>query len=159
MSQHQSIDLHESAVNEDIRSETRKLMGSIITSNAEDCGTQPPPCMAKSSFLSTSYSGDPTKDIGTVAALKSPEHLESLQTEEQRVLQKIKDVVGSEQVSQHNLDFSPPCIINNSDDKEISSNWADACTEIHANEVAKDANSISSHIVFKLKTEEKKRCV
>lgn len=153
--EYQSMALRKSAFHEDTPSEGRSLMGDDDNSDVEKCDTLLPVGVTESSPLTTDHNGNPTNDIGNVSACKNPEHSKSLQSDGQRVLQEIKDVIGSEQDSQSKLVFAPPWIINKSIDAEVSSNWTEAYTEVNANEIAGDANTISSHIVSKLETEGK----
>lgn len=50
-------------------------MGHDNDSNAEECDWLLPIGMTKSSLLTSGYSGDSTKHIGNVPALKNAEHL------------------------------------------------------------------------------------
>lgn len=71
-----------------------------------------------------------------------------------RVLDEIHEVVGSKQVTRTHLTFAPPWILQEALKAEHDSNWADAYEVMQENSVPRNANVISSHVVYKLKTEE-----
>lgn len=99
------------------------------------------------------------KDIGTYAE-QTHEHTvdltqeTSLKRDTSRELEEIHQIIGSKQVSAGKLNFAPPWILQDALKSEHDSNWADAYEEVEDAQVARNANVISSHVVYKIKTDE-----
>lgn len=79
---------------------------------------------------------------------------EILQSDKTRILDEIHKVIGSQQVSGGKLAFAPPWIVEQAFEKEHASNWSDAYELVREKELPRTANVITSHVVYKLKTDE-----
>ena len=105
---------------------------------------------------------DPKKDIGPHADRIASENISSLNNMEsktQEALDEIYKIHGFHQVSRGKLDFSPPWLLEQSFKKEHNSNWNDAYEEVAERNIPLDANVITSHVVYKLKSDEEGRKV
>lgn len=71
-----------------------------------------------------------------------------------RELEEIHNVIGSKQVTATKLAFAPPWLLRDALKKEHNSNWADAYKEVEEKEISRSANVISSHVVYRLETDE-----
>lgn len=71
-----------------------------------------------------------------------------------RILDEIHDVIGSQQVSGGKLAFAPPWIIEQAFEKEHQNNWSDAYEQVREKDLPRNANIITSHVVYKIKTDE-----
>lgn len=97
---------------------------------------------------------NPTADIGTVTPTRLPPPNATLKSDRARVLQNISDTIGKEQVTRSKLNFAPSWIVEEAFNKEHSSNWEDAYDEVDESSIPMNANVISSHVVYKTKTDE-----
>lgn len=97
------------------------------------------------------------KDIGTYAndmpAREDEPHPTMLIRDQSHELRLISDVIGSKQVTASKLDFVPPWILQEALRSEHESNWKDAYTEVSDESVPRSANVISSHVIYKVKTD------
>lgn len=96
-------------------------------------------------------------DIGEYATkLEFDDHLhpKTIIRDASRELEEIHDVIGSKQVTASRLTFAPPWILQEALKREHDSNWQGAYVEVREKDVCRGANVISSHVVYKLKTEE-----
>lgn len=92
-------------------------------------------------------------DIGT--AKVRPEGVGGeLATAEQFVLKKVQDTIGNDQVTGGNMECAPSWLIHKAMRDEHDNNWADAYEQIMEDDIPRGANFCSSHIVYKVKTEE-----
>lgn len=80
--------------------------------------------------------------------------VEALQSDKNRILDEIHDVIGSQQVSGGKIAFAPPWIVEQTFAKEHESNWSDAYETVVEKDVPREANIITSHVVYKVKTDE-----
>lgn len=71
-----------------------------------------------------------------------------------RQLEAIDATIGDKQVTASHLLFAPPWILHDSLKTEHESNWKDAYIEVQDRNIPRNANVISSHVVYKLKTDE-----
>lgn len=78
-----------------------------------------------------------------------------LKTEKQRVLYGILKQIGTRQVNRSELIFAPPWVLEEAFEREHNSNWSDAYVCVPEAEVERKANLITSHVVYKVKTDEK----
>ena len=103
--------------------------------------------------------GNPLEDIGDTPRGKDTEGDKPVQLEsqEQRVLDDLYGILGSEQVTRRKMECAPPWIVEKAVTAEYTSNWADAYIEVKDEDVRKGANVIGSHIVYKVKVEENGR--
>lgn len=99
-----------------------------------------------------------TRDIGPIAArvIANPEMQEerTLSTAEQQVLNYIESLIGKRQVSGGEMEFAPPWILDRAVKQEVDDNWVDAYEPVHRAQLPRNANIISSHFVYKIKTDE-----
>lgn len=79
---------------------------------------------------------------------------DSLRSDKARILDKIHETVGSQQVTGGKLAFAPPWILEQAFNKEHDSNWANAYEMVPEKSVPRNANTITSHVVYKVKTNE-----
>ena len=111
------------------------------------------------SFFTNQAVGNPAEDIGDTPQGRSKEMEEpfELESHEQKVLDDIYGILGSEQVTRRKLECAPPWVVEKAVKSEYNSNWADAYVEVKEVDVPKGANVIGSHIVYKVKVEENNR--
>lgn len=76
-----------------------------------------------------------------------------ISSDKSRILNEIHGVIGSHQVSAGKLSFVPPWISEQAFETEHKNNWSDAYKEVPELEVPRYANVISSHVVYKVKTD------
>ena len=99
------------------------------------------------------------RDIGDYATTDRHGSLQdttgqSLQRDISRDLDRIHEVIGSKQVTATQLTFAPRFILEEALKSEHDSNWTDAYEEVPDHDVPRSANVITSHVVYKLKTDE-----
>ena len=97
--------------------------------------------------------GKPEKDIGTTS-ISQKEVITDLQSDEQTVLQKVYQVVGPAQVTRKKMENAPSWILDAAMKSEKESKWRDAYVPVFEKDLPKDAKVISSHIVYKIKSDE-----
>lgn len=98
--------------------------------------------------------GDPEMDIGLTQAEGPVEETEELRSNYDMVVEQIHDVIGTEQVHRGDIQFAPSWIVEEAIETEVEDNWKDAYEIAQEDEIPPDANVISSHFVFKVKTDE-----
>lgn len=118
--------------------------------NAIPAPDDPPPERVNSPM------GAPEKDIGDIKILEDVAPLEKLTSNRDQVLDQIYEKIGPSQVSRSKISFAPPWIADEAFRNEHDSNWASAYDLVHDSDVPNDANVISSHTVYKIKTIEDK---
>lgn len=69
-------------------------------------------------------------------------------------IEMIHSVISSKQVTSSQLAFAPPYIIQKAMKREHDMNWGDTYTTVAADDVQRQANVITSHVVYKIKTDE-----
>lgn len=77
---------------------------------------------------------------------------ERLASQEETILQDIKSVIGSNQVTASAVAFAPGWIVDKAMKAEHDDNWTDAYEEVLEHDLPQKANLISSHILFRVKT-------
>lgn len=93
------------------------------------------------------------KDIGDTHV--ETEHVTGeMVTDEQKVLSEIGDVIGNSQVTRKRLEFAPAWIVQKALQQEHENNWEMAYRYISEDIMPRNANVISSHVVYKVKTSE-----
>ena len=110
-----------------------------------------------SSLVAGIHKRSATDDIGPYALRmdkQQPDITAELQTDRDRVLDSIYECVGSRQVTRSKLEFAPPWILDYAFDKEYKSNWVGSYIPVEEKDVPHDANIITSHVVYKIKTAE-----
>ena len=80
--------------------------------------------------------------------------LVSMESEKGQALDSIHQIHGSNQVSRGKLAFAPSWLLEEAFKKEHDTNWADAYEWVSEYDVPRRANVITSHVVYKLKTDE-----
>lgn len=105
--------------------------------------------------LMTTAVRNPTKDIGMDIDDRNPAPIGDLTTDEDKVLTDIKRIIGSDQVTRRRLEGVPAWIIERSLKEEHDSNWKDAYESVDERNVSRGENVIASHVVYKLKVDEK----
>ena len=109
------------------------------------------------SLLTTSGLRGPQKDIGEYAesvSKRNPDMNTSLKTDKHHVMSTIYETIGSKQVTARHLDFAPSWVLDEAFRKEHDSSWKGAYKEIPKCQVPRSANVITSHTVYKVKTQE-----
>ena len=97
--------------------------------------------------------GNTEKDIGSHSSGPADFNYK-LEADEQDILRKIRDVVGYEPVSEARLKFAPSWLIQKAIDVELNNyKGKGAYTTVHKRGVPRDANIISSHHFFQIKTD------
>ena len=99
------------------------------------------------------------KDIGDYATRKIEVQAaslvgQSLDRDLSRELEQIHDFIGSKQVTASHSVFAPPYITKETLKREHDTNWAEAYTTVADIDVPRHANVITSHVVYKIKTDE-----
>ena len=82
------------------------------------------------------------------------DRLKDLQRNIDKELADIHNFIGSKQVKASHLASAQTLIAQEALRSEHDSNWADAYTEVTGKGVPRNANVITSHVVYKLKSEE-----
>lgn len=98
------------------------------------------------------------KDIGSFAAAADMRNdLDGmvLQSQKQAALRKIKDEIGSRQVTIGSLEFAPDWVLDDAIHSELATNWKGAYTAVSMVAIPQGANLISSHLLFKVKDDDK----
>lgn len=123
-----------------------------------DAPPPPPPTNITTAYhpalLATHSLGDPVKDIGSVSVKYGQPLKEDLTSDRQKVLEEIHARLGNAQVSRGKLEFAPPWILDEAFRNEHDSNWSDAYIEQAESQVPLNANVITSHVIYKVKTDE-----
>lgn len=109
----------------------------------------------RKSFFTKAVLGEPEKDIGPTAHQQQIPVKFELQSDEQKVLQEIHKVTGGAQVSRKKMDCAPQWVLDKAVAEELDKAWKDAYVEVPEQTVPRNANIITSHIVYKVKREEK----
>lgn len=94
-----------------------------------------------------------TKDVGQTV-IADTEMIGDLESDVQKVLTDIHNAIGNKQVTISKLQLAPSWITTRALKEEHDNNWAEAYREIDERLVPKHANVISSHVIYKIKTEE-----
>ena len=99
------------------------------------------------------------KDIGEYAntVRNGDNHVPNgttLQRDLSKELDDIYEVIGSKQVTATQLSFAPPFVLQQALKQEHDSNWIGAYDEVPEREIPRNANIITSHVVYKVKTDE-----
>lgn len=71
---------------------------------------------------------------------------------EASILYYMREMIGSGQVTSSEIHFAPLWTIEKSTNAEYDQTWTDAYEEVMESDLPKDANVISSYVVFKIKT-------
>lgn len=96
----------------------------------------------------------PEKDIGTVPIKSPPSKPFRLKSSEQEVLRHVRDVIGTETVSESRLQFAPQWLISKSIQKEKDNyQKKEAYEEVDVRTLPKGSNIISSHHFFQVKND------
>ena len=132
----------------------------INTKSVDRCnslfGTRyPVPTLSKSLDLNATHeAAQPEKDIGenlVVAPSELPFHLAS---SKQKVLQQIQSVVGNKPTSKFKIQFVPQWIVDQAIAEEKENyDRAEAYKEVSYGKLPRNANVISSHHFFQVKTD------
>lgn len=97
------------------------------------------------------------KDVGSYGDNERSQQavdVKPLTRDNTRELQLIHDNIGTKQVSASHLSFASPWIMEEALKHEHDSNWSGAYMEVPDHEVPRDAKIITSHVIYKLKTNE-----
>ena len=97
---------------------------------------------------------NPAADINKLKVTRRLPKNVTLTSDRARVMKRIYKTIGKDQVSRKRLESAPSWIVREAFEKEHSSNWWDAYEEVDEAEVPRDANVISSHVVYKVKSNE-----
>lgn len=104
--------------------------------------------------LMATATGKPGKDVGDAYADDGVQPQGDLQTDELNVLKRIKDTIGTAQVTRRRMEGVPSWIMQKALMAEHDDNWKDAYIEMSDSDVDKTENVIASHVVYKLKVDE-----
>lgn len=107
----------------------------------------------KTSFFSKVSNGNPMMDIG-MEAPHGPDDTTDLISDEQRILKKIYLATGGAQLSRNKMECAPQWVLDKAVKEELENSWKDAFLEVSERSIPKNANVISSHVVYKVKCEE-----
>ena len=100
---------------------------------------------------------DPKKDIGIHAERIASNNVSSsknMESEKRQALEDVHKIQGSHKVSRGKLDFAPPWLLEQAFEMEHESNWVEAYEQVGERDIPAHANVITSHMVYKLKTDE-----
>ena len=100
---------------------------------------------------------DPKKDIGIHTervASNSVPSLKNMESEKRQELEDVHKIYEAHQVSGGKLDFTLPWLLEQAFEKEHDSNWVEAYGQVGERDIPAHANVITSHVVYKLKTDE-----
>ena len=140
-------------------------------SASEECSlwTEHPlvPCLFSNKSASFQIIQKPSMDVGTPCSVLDNTEKDigshsggpadsncKMESDEQEILRKIRDVVGYEPVSEARLQFAPSWLIQKAIDAELNNYKSKgAYTTVHKRGVPRDANLISSHHFFQIKTD------
>jgi len=107
----------------------------------------------KPTMIAATAIGCPEKDIGSVF-VDGNEARGDLHSNLQEVLKQVHDVVGSREVTMKKLEFAPSWLVESAFNSEYDTNWHDAYLPIDESDAPDDANVITSHVIYKVKTDE-----
>lgn len=93
------------------------------------------------------------KDIGDTE-IRSAEVAGDLRSDIQKVLRTIHAAIGNSQVTITRMQSAPSWLTHKALSKEHDDNWSEAYHEVDERDIHKGANIISSHVVYKIKTDE-----
>lgn len=96
------------------------------------------------------------KDIGMEVDEREPVPTTDIINDEEYVLRDIKSLIGSEQVTRKRLEGILAWIVERALNVEQDDNWKDAYVEVPEGKVSRCENIIYSHVVYKLKVDEKR---
>lgn len=96
-------------------------------------------------------------DVGTHATVTpqyNPNIVATLQSDKAKILESMYECIGSQQVIARKLEFAPQWILDEAFEEKYSANWTDSYVPVNERDVPNDANIITSHVVYKIKTSE-----
>lgn len=94
------------------------------------------------------------KDVGNYEPSRTLITGMELQSNEGDILRDIKETIGSNQVTASAIAFAPGWVIEKAIRQEHDENWTGAYSEVMESDLPNNANVISSHVVFKVKTQD-----
>lgn len=92
------------------------------------------------------------KDVGEYEPSTENINGRRLLSQEAAILNDIKDKIGTGQVTASAIAFAPSWVVEKAMRSEHDENWVGAYEEVAESELPSEANVISSHVVFKIKT-------
>lgn len=92
------------------------------------------------------------KDLGDYAPSTLELTGKQMASQETAILHDIRSKIGSSQVTASAIAFAPGWIVEKAMKQEHDDNWTDAYQEVAEHALPKGSNIISSHVVFKVKT-------
>lgn len=107
-------------------------------------------------MLQSKSTGEPEKDIVTSYNDKTDTIDENkLESIHQHTLNEIYRVIGRKKLTRNKMDCASAWILDKALKEELEANWKDTHTEVDERDIEENANIIPSHVVYKLKSEEK----
>lgn len=94
------------------------------------------------------------KDVGDYEGNERSIAGRRLCSQEDTILRDMKEKIGTNQVTASAIAFAPNWIVEKAMRAEHDQNWVDAYEEVPESELPRNANVISSHVIFKIKTED-----
>lgn len=95
----------------------------------------------------------PIKDVGKTE-IRSGEVIGEIGSDSQKILEDLYKVIGNSTTTLGKLEGAPPWIIERVLREEHDNNWLEAYKEAIEEEIPRDANLITSHVIYKFKTTE-----
>lgn len=93
------------------------------------------------------------KDIGTTT-ITERQMTGDMGSDIQKVLRDLHGVIGNAQVTISRMQSAPSWVTEKALNEEHDNNWDKAYREVEERSIPRNANVISSHVVYKIKTEE-----
>lgn len=126
-----------------------KALDELLSIDSDNSDTELPP------LHRNFFSGNAKLNIGYDSVSGPSASTGHLCSQEQLELNKLYAVIGKETVSRKKLEGAPFWLIDKAVKEEVEDAWKDAFTEVSEQQVPFDANIISSHIIYKIKIDEK----
>lgn len=126
----------------------RPNVGEISAHDEDHVDTSDEPHGSMLASHTSNKQRGPESDIGEYAeriANQNPNITASLTSDQDRIISKIYDIIGSKQVSARHLDFAPSWVLDAAFEIEHDSNWVGAYAEVPDELVPRQANVITSH--------------
>lgn len=93
-----------------------------------------------------------SRDLGQYKESVGNINGQKMVSQEAAILHDIRDKIGTGQVTASAIAFAPSWVVEKSMKAEHDENWTGAYEEVHESDLERGANVISSHVVFKVKS-------
>lgn len=121
---------------------------------AHDAPHQTKQCTQIGSLQAVTHGKEkPNKDIGNTE-IRMEAVIGDLTSNEQKILTNLHNKIGNSTVTLNKLQGIPPWVTYKAITNEHDNNWTDAYYEVEENSIPPNANVITSHVIYKVKTDE-----